>query len=126
MAGDVVIIEDEEAIGFALTIVLAHNGIAAAVANSGKEGLALAFKEHPGLVLVDVRLPDMEGWDICRRLKEGEAGWVPAVMFLTAAAQESDRKRSAEAGADAFIAKPFEMNQLVAEVKRLLGIPLSV
>jgi DNA-binding response OmpR family regulator len=125
MASDVVIIEDEEAVSFALTVILSRNGITTAVADTGNEGLVLARREHPALVLVDVRLPDMDGWEICRQLKGGGKGWVPAVMFLTAAAQESDRRKAAEAGADAFVAKPFEMSRLVAEIKRLLRVSMA-
>ncbi len=121
MSCDVEIIEDEEAVCFALEVILASKGITTSFAYTGNEGLDLARKTHPALVLVDVRLPDMDGWEVCRQLKTGLGGHPPLVMFVTAATQEQDRRKAEEAGGDAFIAKPFEMDHLVAEIKRLLG-----
>lgn len=120
MGCEVVVIEDEEAICFALKVILSRRDIGVETAYTGREGLKLARRERPAIVVVDVRLPDMDGWDICRELKRGEDGWVPTVVFLTAAAQESDRRKAAEAGGDAFIAKPFEMSRLVAQIRNLL------
>lgn len=121
MSCDVEIIEDEEAVCFALEVILASKGITTTFAYTGSEGLELARKVRPALVLVDVRLPDMDGWEVCRQLKTGMGAHPPLVMFVTAATQEQDRRKAEEVGGDAFIAKPFEMDHLVAEIRRLLG-----
>ncbi|MFP4417634.1 MAG: response regulator transcription factor [Chitinivibrionales bacterium] len=119
---DTVIIEDEEAISMVIQVVLSHRGISVREAHTGEEGLNIINREHPAVVLLDVRLPDMEGWDVCRKLKQNGDGNAPApaVVFLTAATQERDRQKAQEVGGDFFIPKPFDIDQLVDIVRDFL------
>jgi DNA-binding response OmpR family regulator len=120
MGVDAVIIEDEESISLAVKYILNFRGISALEAHSGAEGIALVRREHPGVVLLDIRLPDTDGWDICRQIKR-LAMPAPAVLFLTAATQARDRRKALEAGGDYFIPKPFEVRQLVSLVQKILA-----
>jgi DNA-binding response OmpR family regulator len=119
MGVDTVIIEDEESIALAVKIILNFRGISALEAHSGAEGIEMVRRERPGVVLLDIRLPDTDGWDICRQIKL-LAQPTPTVLFLTAATQAGDRRKALEAGGDYFIPKPFEVRQLVSLVQRIL------
>lgn len=119
MSIDTVIIEDEESIALVVRTVLSISGITAKEAYTGQDGLKIVKEEHPALVLLDVRLPDMDGWEVCRRLKSGRDD-KPIVVFLTAATQAKDVQRATSVGGDFFISKPFEVNHLVSVVQDLL------
>lgn len=121
MSCDVLIVEDEESIAMAVRVVFSHRGISTREAHTGEEALQIAGEEHPAVVLLDVRLPDMDGWDVCRRLKSDWSGWQPTVVFLTAATQETDRELAEQAGGDEFVAKPFRISELLQTVQRLLA-----
>ena len=120
MASDVVIIDDEDPIVELVCINLSLRGIAVSSASLAEEGIELVMQEHPVLVLLDIRLPDMDGWKVCRILKTELNGGSPAVVFLSAAAQVEDRKRASEAGGDGFLLKPFEIKDLIAVVQKYL------
>ncbi len=120
MSLDTVIIEDEEAISMVIQVVLSHRGISTMKAHTGGEGLNIINREHPAVVLLDVRLPDMDGWDVCRQLKQSGNGTTPAVVFLTAATQEQDKQMARKVGGDYFIPKPFDIDKLVTVVKNFL------
>ncbi|MFW5775125.1 MAG: response regulator [Chitinivibrionales bacterium] len=122
MSLDTVIIEDEEAISMVIQVVLTHRGISVEKAHTGGEGLEIIRREHPAVVLLDVRLPDMEGWEVCRQLKQSGDGQSPVVVFLTAATQERDRQMAQEVGGDFFISKPFDIDQLVSVVRDFLQV----
>ncbi|MBD3243290.1 MAG: response regulator [Chitinivibrionales bacterium] len=119
MGCDAVIIEDEELVAFAMSMLLSDEGISVQEAHTGEEGVEVVRREHPTVVLLDVRLPGIDGWEVCRRIK-GENGNAPAVVFVTAATQFEDRVRAHQVGGDAFLAKPFETVELVRTVKSFL------
>ncbi len=121
MAENVLVIEDEKALSELVKINLSLRGISVLTADTGEEGLELAYSEHPKLILLDVRLPDLDGWEICRRLKSQKSDhWTPAIVFLTAATQKTDREKAREAGGDGFLEKPFEISDLINTVKSFL------
>jgi DNA-binding response OmpR family regulator len=109
----VLVIEDEQPIIELLKINMVRRGYHLIIADTGEEGLEQAFAHHPEAALLDVRLPGIDGWEVCRRLRENPATANMCIVFLTAAAQQSDKQRASECGADYFLAKPFDIAQLL-------------
>jgi DNA-binding response OmpR family regulator len=90
-------------------------------ANDGEQALQIARQQHPELVLLDVNMPKLDGFEVCRHLKsEPETSGIKVVM-LTARSEEVDRARGREAGADEYFTKPFSPVQLLNKVYALLG-----
>lgn len=111
----VLIVEDEKSIVDIVKFNLEKEGYAALAAYDGEAGLAAARKSSPDLILLDVMLPKMNGFDVCRILRD-EGDNVP-VIILTAREGESDKVLGLEIGADDYITKPFSMRELMARVK---------
>ena len=121
----IVVIEDEPAIRDSLEYVLGVEGFRVLMAATLAAGRAMLAAEAPALVLLDVGLPDGNGFDFCRELRRTST--VP-VIFLTARADEIDRVVGLELGADDYVAKPFSPRELAARVKAVLrrsGAPAS-
>lgn len=115
MPKTVLIVEDERAIVEILKFNLAREGYETQEALDGAEGLRLARETDPDIILLDVMLPKMNGFDVCKALRaEGRA--VP-ILMLTAREEENDKVFGLEAGADDYITKPFSMRELMARVK---------
>ena len=91
-------------------------------ATDGQEALDLFRSEHPDLVLLDVMMPKMDGYEVCQRIKESAEGKLLPVVMVTALGQIADRVRGLEVGADDFIVKPIERVELVARVRSLLRV----
>ena len=106
--------EDEKNIVDILRFNLQRAGYDTAAAYDGEDGLAKAVSEKPDLILLDVMLPKMNGFDVCRAVRE-RGSRVPVIM-LTAREEESDKVQGLEIGADDYITKPFSMRELVARV----------
>lgn len=87
-------------------------------ASNGASGIRLAYETHPDIVLLDVMLPGMDGWEICARLRE--MGRMPIIM-LTAKATEADKLRGFRLGVDDYVTKPFSFAELVARIRAVLG-----
>lgn len=113
----ILIIEDDEAIVRILKRSLAYDGYLVDVALDGESGLQSARESHPDLVILDWMLPGMDGLEVCQRLRAG--GSVP-VLMLTAKDTTADRVQGLDAGADDYMAKPFELEELSARVRALL------
>ena len=111
----VLIVEDEKGIVDILRFNLEKEGYAVLTAYDGETGLALAQEKNPDIILLDVMLPKMNGFDVCRILRE-KGSSVP-VIILTAREEESDKVLGLELGADDYITKPFSMRELMARVK---------
>jgi len=94
-------------------------GYQVAAAARGAEGLRLFGARRPDLVILDLMLPDMEGFEVCRRLKASSGADVP-VIILTAKGQELDRVRGLEMGADDYVTKPFSLLELIARIAAVL------
>lgn len=110
----VLIVEDEKNIVDILRFNLQREGYQTSEAYDGEDGLAKALSENPDLILLDVMLPKLNGFDVCRALRE-KGDNVP-VIILTAREEESDKVLGLEIGADDYITKPFSMRELVARV----------
>ena len=111
----VLIVEDEKNIVDILRFNMNREGYETIEAYDGEAGLALARAEKPDLILLDVMLPNMIGFDVCRTLRE-EGDNVP-VIILTAREEEEDKILGLEIGADDYITKPFSMRELIARVR---------
>jgi len=115
----IVIIEDDAKVGELVARYLEREGFTVITAVSGRLGLAEVTERRPDLVLLDVNLPDIDGWSILRRLRDHPA-WQPAVIMLTARSDEPDRLLGLDLGADDYIVKPFSPREVVARVKAVL------
>src|SRR6476619_3594894 len=118
MKSKILIVEDEPAMVAGLRDNFEYEGYEVISANDGVEGLGLAIKENPDLVVLDVMMPRMSGLDVCKQLKAKRPA-MPIIM-LTARGQEIDKVVGLELGADEYVTKPFSIRELMARVKAVL------
>ena len=117
MAVSVLIVEDDHNIAELLQMYLEKEGYAVTTANDGGQGLAKFRAIQPDLVLLDVMMPVMDGWEVCKAIREN--GSTPVIM-LTAKGETDDKVMGLKAGADDYITKPFEMKELLARIEAVL------
>ncbi|CCJ33375.1 MULTISPECIES: winged helix-turn-helix domain-containing protein [Caloramator] len=121
MAGEkILLIDDELHIIELLKYNLETNGYKVFYALNGKEGLKLAIEKKPDLILLDIMLPEMDGFDVCKELKKNESISNIPIIMLTAKSEEFDKILGLELGADDYITKPFSVRELLARVKVVL------
>jgi DNA-binding response OmpR family regulator len=113
----ILVIEDEPQIVMGLKDSLEFEGFRVAAAGNGKEGIALARSEAPDAVILDLMLPDMNGYAVCEEIRR-QSVFVPIIM-LTARSQETDKIRGLNAGADDYVTKPFSVNELIARIRAI-------
>ena len=113
----ILVIEDEPHIVMGLRDALEFEGFRVVSAAKGKDGIALAKTESPDAVILDLMLPDMNGYAVCEELRR-LSPLVPIVM-LTARSQETDKIRGLDAGADDYVTKPFSVNELIARMRAI-------
>jgi two-component system response regulator MprA len=113
----ILVIEDDEAILAFLKRGLSYDGYEVETAEDGQKGLAIARGNIPDLVVLDIMLPGIDGIEVCRRLRA--AGKVP-ILMLTAKDSISDRVMGLDAGADDYLVKPFNLDELLARIRALL------
>ncbi len=118
MSATILIVEDEFAVARGIQYALQQEGYEVSVAKSGEEGLDLAVNQAPDLVVLDVRLPGIDGFEVLRRMRA--AGSKAPVLVLTARDDEVDKVIGLELGADDYLTKPFDPQELVARAKALL------
>ncbi len=114
----ILIVEDEPHIVLGLTDALEFEGFTVISASRGRDGVNLARQEKPDAILLDLMLPDTNGFKVCEELRRWDA-FVPIVM-LTARSQEVDKIRGLDAGADDYVTKPFSVGELTARMRALL------
>jgi len=117
----ILVVEDEDNIAAALEFLILREGYAHDRVASGAEALPRIRATRPDLVLLDVMLPEVSGYDICAGIRTDPALAAVKVLMMTARGSAIERKRGIELGADGFISKPFELKDLRAEVRRLLA-----
>jgi two-component system, OmpR family, alkaline phosphatase synthesis response regulator PhoP len=117
MAGTVVLIEDEQSIGALVRAYLERDGFQAVWVRSGEQGLAELDRHPVRLVILDVGLPGIDGFEVCRRIRARSP--LPIIM-LTARDEEADRVAGLEVGADDYVPKPFSPRELMARVRAVL------
>lgn len=119
MAGErILIVEDERAVARGLEYGLRAEGFEVLLANTGQSALAMARRESPHLLLLDIRLPDISGFDVCRQLRS-EGRRLP-ILMLTARDEEVDKVLGLELGADDYLVKPFSLRELISRIRALL------
>ena len=116
----ILIIDDEPDILELLVLRLEANGYEVTSATDGQKGLDKARNENPDLIILDLMLPSIDGYKVCRMLKFDERFKKIPIVLFTARTQEADMKLGQEVGADAYITKPFEPNILLSKVAELL------
>jgi DNA-binding response OmpR family regulator len=110
----VLVIDDEETTVQLIGMLLERRGFEVIKAYRAEEGLRKAYRHQPDLVLLDIMMPDMDGWEVCKRLREMSD--VP-IIFLTARGEVKDVVRGLEMGADDYVVKPYDNDELVARVR---------
>jgi CheY-like chemotaxis protein len=100
---------------------LVRRGFEVVVATDGEQGVSAAAQERPDIILMDMSLPVLDGWEATRRLKAGDATRSIPVIALTAHAMSGDRDKALEAGCDDYDTKPIELPRLLEKIGRLLG-----
>jgi two-component system alkaline phosphatase synthesis response regulator PhoP len=116
----ILVVEDEPDIRELVVITLSFNGFEVASAADGEEALAMAGADSFDLIILDVRMPRMTGFEACRHLRQRENTRETPIIFLSAKGQESEVKAGLEAGADEYIIKPFAPNELARRVRAAL------
>lgn len=122
-AKTILIVEDNEDNLVVYRTILEHVGYRVIEARDGEEGVDFAARDHPDLILMDISIPKIDGWEATRRIKaEDETRDIP-IIALTAHALEEDREKARRAGCDGYLAKPVEPRRVVEEVERFVGDP---
>jgi two-component system KDP operon response regulator KdpE len=114
----ILLVDDDQTLSSLLSRYLQESNFEVLVGSNGPAGLRLAYNERPDLVLLDVMMPGMDGWEVCARLRE--LSDVPVIM-LTAKAAEADKLRGFQLGVDDYVTKPFSFVELVARIQAVLG-----
>lgn len=117
----VLVAEDERDIRELITFTLRYHGHEVLAASDGELALELALMEHPDIVLLDVRMPRMNGYEVCRSIKENEVTKHIPVVFISAKGQEAEVQEGMDAGATDYILKPFSTDHLVERVAEVLA-----
>ena len=123
MSKKIVLAEDEPQIARLVEFKLKKEGYSVTTKENGEEALKAIKEDKPDLVLLDIMMPVMGGYEVLRRLKEDEDLKSIPVIMLTARAQEKDVVKGIDMGAEDYITKPFHPAELLARVKRILGKP---
>ena len=118
----ILIVDDEPNIVMSLEFLMRKNGYRVGIARNGTEALAAIEQAPYDLVLLDVMMPDVDGYEVCRRLRLRADRAATKVVFLSAKSREADVQKGYEVGADLYIPKPFSTRQLMEKVRELLII----
>lgn len=118
MRQHIMVVDDDEKITSLLRRSLAFEGYEVTTASNGMEGLKLLLTADPDMLILDVMMPQVDGWEVCRRVREG--GSTVPILMLTAKDDISDRVKGLDAGADDYLIKPFALEELLARVRALL------
>ena len=118
--GKVLVIDDEEYIQHILNFSFGAEGYDVLTASDGEEGINKAKNERPDVIVMDIMMPKMDGYEACKRIKaDPETKDIP-VILLTAKGREADRKLGADAGADDYVVKPFSPGRLIERVEGMM------
>lgn len=120
MAKKILVIEDEKDIRELVKLYLEKEGFRISAASNGLEGLNQVRSERPDLVILDLMLPELDGIEVCKKIRADHSNATIPILMLTAKAEESDQIVGLELGADDYVTKPFSPKTLVARVKALL------
>jgi len=117
----ILLVDDEPNIVMSLEFLMRKNGYQVGIARNGTEALAALDQIPYDLVLLDVMMPDVDGYEVCRQLRQRPDRAATKVIFLSAKSQPTDVQKGYDAGADLYIPKPFSTRQLMQKVRELLA-----
>ena len=118
----ILIVDDEPNIVMSLEFLMRKNGFQVGIARNGSEALAAIDRIAYDLILLDIMMPDVDGLQVCRQLRQRPDRANTKVIFLSAKSREADVQKGYEVGADLYIPKPFSTRQLMEKVRELLGV----
>lgn len=119
MSSKVLIVDDEPNILMSLEFLLKKNGYHVFIARDGKEALDIVNEELPDIVLLDVMMPKVDGYEVCQVIKKNQQTRHIKVVFLSAKAKQEDIDKGYEVGADLYVTKPFSTRSLISQVNSL-------
>jgi DNA-binding response OmpR family regulator len=117
---EILIIEDDPDIALLIARELHKFHYSVRIATDGQKGVAEARQQPPGLIILDLMLPELDGWQVCRLIRGDPKTKAIPILILTALGEEEDRVRGLESGADDYLVKPFSLKELIARVRALL------
>ena len=118
--GKVLVVDDEEYIQHILNFSFGAEGYDVVTAADGEEGIRKAKSEKPDIIVLDIMMPKMDGYEACKRLKTDPSTKSIPVILLTAKGREVDRKLGSQAGADDYVVKPFSPGRLIERVEGMM------
>ena len=125
MSKKILIVEDEPNIVVPLQFLLEQKGYHVVVAASGEEGLKVVSKVKPDLVLLDIMLPGIDGYEVCEHIRQSEESRHTKIIFISALGREIDVVKGMALDADAYIVKPFSILEITEKVKELIEDQIS-
>jgi DNA-binding response OmpR family regulator len=117
----ILVVDDDPYILMSLEFLMKKNGYDVMVARNGTEAMDIVNKQMPHLVLLDIMMPDVDGYEICKYIKGSAALNNTRVIFMSAKTKESDIKKGYDLGASLYVTKPFSTRELVKQIKELLA-----
>jgi DNA-binding response OmpR family regulator len=122
MSKRVLVVDDEPNIVMSLEFLMRRAGFDVQVARNGREALAALEGAPPDLLLLDVMMPEFDGYEVCERIRSRSEWNGTKIIMLTARGRDVERERGLSLGADAYVTKPFSTRDLVEQVKQMLGV----
>lgn len=116
----VLVVEDEEKNRYLISFILERNGLEVVTANDGLEGVEAARKQRVDLVIMDIKMPRMDGYEATRRIRKLEGYQSVPIIALTSYAMAEDKKKALEAGCDGYISKPIDPETFMDELRKYL------
>jgi two-component system cell cycle response regulator DivK len=116
----ILVVEDNEKNMYLVCFILKDNKYDTIKAASGEEGVELAIKEKPDLILMDIQLPGIDGLEATKRIRETESGRKVPIIAITSYAMSGDRKKLLEGGCTGYIEKPINLDVLLSEIKKYI------
>ncbi len=120
MSADILVVDDQYEVTTLVAQILRHEGYMVRTASSGREALEMIFQRAPKLLILDIMMPDMDGWTLCRRLRDEYKYQNLPILFLSALSKTDHIVKGLNVGADDYISKPFEAKELIARVRAQL------
>jgi DNA-binding response OmpR family regulator len=122
MAKRVLVVDDEPNIVMSLEFLMKRAGFEVRVARNGREALTALEGRPPDLLLLDVMMPELDGYEVCARVRQRPEWNATKIIMLTARGRDAERQRGLSLGADRYVTKPFSTRELVEQAKELLGV----